>query len=128
MNALCQVKVNAVKSQVDRKVLSDAETEKYKSILSKFRKSDKKKEFVDYKEDRNTKFRKLGESIAFEEREARIANRRLWEGKYEQRWDTKTSLIEKSYSGTDRESEKAQQTLKYGFPGSGGSQTQYNFR
>ncbi|MCX5810553.1 MAG: hypothetical protein NTX36_14505 [Proteobacteria bacterium] len=127
MNALCQIKVNVVKSQVDQKVLSDTEAEKYKSILSKIRKSDKKKEFADYKEDRNTKFRKLGESIVFEEREANIARYRAREGRDIERWDTKTSLIEKSYSGTDRESERARQTLKYGFPGSGGSQTQYNF-
>lgn len=108
MNALCQIKVNVVKSQVDQKVLSDTEAEKYKSILSKIRKSDKKKEFVDYKEDRNTKFRKLGESIVFEEREANIARDRAREGRYDAAWDARMSYIDKGYSApTDRESNRA---------------------
>ncbi|MCX5811017.1 MAG: hypothetical protein NT178_00500 [Proteobacteria bacterium] len=107
-NALCQKKVAIVQHQVDEKFLSEVEADKYKSFLSEMRTSDRKREFADYKEDRDTKYRKLSESIAFEEREASIANQRAWEGRYKETYDTRMSYINKGYSAqTDRESVRA---------------------
>jgi hypothetical protein len=107
-NALCQKKVNFVQPRVDERVLSDVEAEKYKSLLSDMRKSDTKREFADYKEDRDTRYRKLRESIAFEERESNIANQRAWEGRYKETYDARMSYINKGYSAqSDRESIRA---------------------
>jgi hypothetical protein len=107
-DAICQNKENFVQYQAGVRVLSDIDADKYKSFLSEMRKSDIKREFADYKEDRDTRLRKLRESIAFEEREANIANQRAWEGRYKETYDARMSYINKGYSSeSDRESIRA---------------------
>ncbi|MBA4416381.1 MAG: hypothetical protein C0392_00495 [Syntrophus sp. (in: bacteria)] len=108
MNGLCQIKVNIIKPQVEQGALSDTEADKYRSFLREMRTSDAKRVFVDYNEDRDTKYRKLRESIAFEEREGRIAGARAWEGRYKDTHDARMSYIEKGYStSTNSESNRA---------------------
>jgi len=107
-NVLCQNKEKNVQFQADDSILSNIDADKYKSFLIDMRKSDIKREFADYKEDRDTRYRKLRESIAFEEREARIANQRAWEGRYSEAWDSRMSYINRGYSAqSDRESIRA---------------------
>ncbi len=103
-NVLCQNK----EFQSDNSFLSNIDADKYKSFLIEMRKSDIKREFADYKEDRDTRYRKLRESIAFEEREARIANQRAWEGRYSEAWDSRMSYINRGFSAqSDTESGRA---------------------
>ncbi len=88
--------------------LSDVESNEYRSFLKDIRKSDRKREFVDYKEDRDTRYRKLEEDIDFEQREAYLAGKRAWEGRMVEAWDKRMSYIDKGYSAsTDRESKRA---------------------
>lgn len=108
---------------IAQREMSNIEAEQYKSFLSNIRKTDQKKIFIDYREDRNTKYRKLRDSIAFEEEKARMATRSYWgermiewDRRSADRWDTQSYLINKSYSGTDAESRRARDTLRYGFP------------
>jgi len=104
--------------------LNDLETKQYKSFLIDMRKTDQKKVFIDYRDDRDTKYRKLRDSIAFEEEKALVATRSYWgeraiewDRRQADRWDTQSFLINKSYSGTDTESRRARYTLRSGFSG-----------
>lgn len=105
--------------------LNDIEANEYKKFLNEVRKTDRKRVFMDYKEDRETKYRKLRESAYFEAREASILNQRLWDQRYADRWDKQSQLIEKVYSGSDFESDRAARALRYGYPGRGGRQIRY---
>jgi len=96
LNALCQNELN------------DIDSKDYKSFLSDVRKSDTKRFYKDYSEDRSTRYRKLRERLNAEEREAYIAGTRAWEDRAKDSWDTRMSYIEKGYSAsTDRESGRA---------------------
>ncbi len=96
--------------------LNEIDANEYKKFLNEMRKTDKKRVFKDYEEDRETKYRKLSESAYFEASEAAILNQRLWEQRYAERWDRQSSLIEKVYSGSRFESDRASKALKYGYP------------
>jgi len=99
--------------------LNEIDANEYKKFLNDMRKTDKKRVFKDYEEDRETKYRKLRESAFFEAREAAILNQRLWEQRYAERWDNQSRLIERVYSGSSFESDRAAKALKYGYPAKG---------
>ncbi len=99
--------------------LNEIDARNYKKFLNDMRKTDKKRVFDDYKEDRDTKYRKLRESAYFEAMEAEMLNRRLWDQRYAERWDRQTTLIEKVYSGSSLESDRAAKALRYGYPARG---------
>lgn len=105
--------------------LNDVEVNNYKMFLNDLRKTDRKRVFIDYKEDRDTRYRKLRESAYFEAREAEILNKRLWDQRYGERWDRQSQLIEKVYSGSASESDRAAKALRYGYPGTGKRQLRY---
>jgi hypothetical protein len=108
INGLCQSSEINDRSYIGRRPLSDVESNEYRSFLKEMRKSDRKREFVDYKEDRDTRYRKLSEDIDFEQREAYIAGKRAWEGRMVEAWEKRMSYIDKGYSAsTDRESSRA---------------------
>ncbi|HOE18357.1 MAG TPA: hypothetical protein PLX02_13990 [Syntrophorhabdaceae bacterium] len=108
MNGFCQSGVAGEKMYVAQRTLNDIESNEYRSFLKEMRKTDKKREFVDYKEDRDTRYRKLEEEIDFEQREAYLAGQRAWEGRMVEAWDKRMSYIDKGYSAsTDRESSRA---------------------
>lgn len=108
MNGFCQSEAAGEKMYMEQRTLNDVESNEYRSFLKEIRKTDKKREFVDYKEDRDTRYRKLEEDIDFEQREAYIAGKRAWEGRMVEAWDKRMSYIDKGYSAsTDRESSRA---------------------
>jgi hypothetical protein len=99
--------------------LNNIDANEYKNFLNEMRKTDKKRIFVDYKEDRDTRYRKLRESAFFEAREASILNQRLWEDRFAERWDRQSFFTEKVYSGSNYESDRAAKALIYGYPAKG---------
>lgn len=116
-------KINILKSSGEQ-YLSDVEANEYKKFLNEMRKTDPKRVFIDYKEDRDTRYRKLRESAIYEAREASILNQRLWDQRISERWDRQSQLIEKVYSGSGYESDRAAKALMYGYP-PGGRRTRY---
>ena len=107
LSGFCQSSVTSGGTYISQS-LSDVESNEYRSFLKDIRKSDRKREFVDYKEDRDTRYRKLEEDIDFEQREAYLAGKRAWEGRMVEAWDKRMSYIDKGYSAsTDRESKRA---------------------
>ncbi|HON86046.1 MAG TPA: hypothetical protein PK864_08475 [Syntrophorhabdaceae bacterium] len=126
-NVLCDEKISVVRND-NELYLNDIKANEYKKFLNNMRKTDKKRVFLDYKEDRDTRYRKLRESAEFEAREAEMLSQRLWEQRYADRWDRQSQLIEKAYSGSQYESDRAVRALRYGYPGRGGRQIQYNLR
>ncbi|HOJ42930.1 MAG TPA: hypothetical protein PLW88_00730 [Syntrophorhabdaceae bacterium] len=105
--------------------LNDVETKEYKKFLNEMRKTDTKRVFVDYKEDRDTRYRKLRESAYFEAREAEMLSQRLWEQRYADRWDRQSQLIDKVFSGDSYESDRAAKALMFGYPASKGTRKRY---
>jgi len=96
--------------------LNDFESKEYKKFLEEMRKTDLKRVFVDYKEDRDTRYRKLRESIIFESQKAALFSNILWEQRHAERWDRQQQLIEKVYSGSSFESDRATRALMFGYP------------
>ncbi len=108
LSGFCQSSVTSEGSYIGQGPLNDVESNEYRSFLKDIRKSDRKREFVDYKEDRDTRYRKLEEDIDFEQREAYLAGKRAWEGRMVEAWDKRMSYIDKGYSAsTDRDSKRA---------------------
>ncbi len=108
LNGLCQGSATNDRLYIGQGSLSDVESNEYRFFLKEIRKTDRKREFVDYKEDRDTRYRKLEENIDFEQREAYIAGKRAREERIVEAWDKRMSYIDKGYSAsTDRESKRA---------------------
>jgi len=103
-------------NMVGESYLDDLQSNEYKKFLKEMRKTDIKRVFVDYKEDRDTRYRKLRESIIFESQKAALFSNILWEERYAERWDRQQQLIEKVYSGSSFESDRASRALIYGYP------------
>lgn len=123
LSASGEEKISIVRTTSEQ-YLSDVEANEYKKFLNEMRKTDTKRVFIDYKEDRETRYRKLRESAYFEAREASILNQRLWDQRISERWDRQSQLIDKVYSGSAYESDRAAKALMFGYP-SGGRRTRH---
>jgi hypothetical protein len=96
--------------------ISGSDAAKYRSFLNEQRGSEKSDtgNFQEYRDDRNTKVRKLSESIQYEEKEARIAKERTRDERAREREDLKIArekkvieLVDKGASAkTDKEADR----------------------
>ncbi|MCX5809622.1 MAG: hypothetical protein NTX36_09680 [Proteobacteria bacterium] len=96
--------------------ISGSDAAKYRSFLKEQRGSEKSGvgNIQDYRDDRNTKVRKLSESIQYEEKEAKIAKEQARDERAKEREDLKISrdkkineLVDKGASAkTDKEADR----------------------
>jgi len=96
--------------------ISGSDEAKYRSFLNKQRSSEKSNtdSIQDYGDDRNTRVRKLSESIQYKEKEARIAKEQARDERAREKEDLKISrdrkineLVDKGVSsGTDKEADR----------------------
>lgn len=96
--------------------ISQSDADKYKSFLKEQRGGEKSdsNNYQDYRDDRNTKVRKLSESIRYQEKEARIAKEQAKDERLKEKEDTKLSrekkiseLVDKGVSAkTDKEADR----------------------
>jgi hypothetical protein len=103
-------------AQGSQGAISGSDAAKYRSFLNDQRGSEKSDtgNFQDYRDDRNTKVRKLSESIQYEEKEAKIAKERSRDERAREREDLKITrekkiieLVDKGASAkTDKEADR----------------------
>lgn len=96
--------------------ISQSDADKYRSFLNEQRVGEKNDagNYQDYRDDRNTKVRKLSESVKYQEKEARIAKEQARDERAIEREDLKISrdkkineLVDKGTSAkTDKEADR----------------------
>jgi len=103
-------------AQGSQGTMSESDAAKYNNFLKDQRGSEKSdiNNVLDYRDDRNTKVRKLSESVQYQEKEARIAKEQARDERARQREDLKISreqkineLVDKGASAkTDKEADR----------------------